>query len=37
VVLVRLEPFVYSGPFQYRSGPVRTNKQTHPLYTKKIH
>jgi hypothetical protein len=24
------EPFVYSGPFQYRSGPVRTNKRTHP-------
>jgi hypothetical protein len=24
------EPFVYSGPFQYRSGPVHTNKRTHP-------
>jgi hypothetical protein len=31
VVPARLEPFVYSGPFQYWSGPVRTNKQTHPI------
>jgi hypothetical protein len=33
VALVRLEPFIYSRQFQYRTGPVHTNKRTHPICT----